>query len=128
MFESGLLAGKRILVTGGGSGLGLAMALRFAQLGANLVICGRRESMLEDAAQRIRAASRERNPDEVVQPMVCDIRDASAVQALFDRIWSVGPLQVLVNNAAATFLAQTEHLSARAVDADWIEVGSILAT
>ena len=42
MFEKGLLKGKRILVTGGGSGLGAAMGRRFLELGADLIICGRR--------------------------------------------------------------------------------------
>ena len=56
MFEKGLLAGKRILVTGGGSGLGAAMGRRFAALGAELIICGRRLELLEAAAARMRAA------------------------------------------------------------------------
>ena len=50
MFEKGLLAGKRILVTGGGSGLGAAMGRRFVALGAELIICGRRLELLEAAA------------------------------------------------------------------------------
>ena len=55
MFEKGLLAGKRILVTGGGSGLGAAMGHRFVELGAELVICGRRLELLETTAARIRS-------------------------------------------------------------------------
>ena len=54
MFEKGLLRGKRILVTGGGSGLGAAMARRFVELGAELVICGRRLELLEATAAQIR--------------------------------------------------------------------------
>ena len=64
MFEKGLLAGKRILVTGGGSGLGAAMGRRFVELGAELIICGRRLELLEataDAdARRIRRQGQRR--------------------------------------------------------------------
>jgi NAD(P)-dependent dehydrogenase (short-subunit alcohol dehydrogenase family) len=54
MFEKSLLEGKRILVTGGGSGLGAAMGRRFVELGAKLIICGRRLELLEETAARIR--------------------------------------------------------------------------
>ena len=112
MFEKGLLAGKRILVTGGGSGLGAAMGRRFVELGAELIICGRRLELLEATAARMRG-------DFVgkVNVIRCDIRDGAAVDAMLDAIWRDAPLDVLVNNAAATFIAQTEHLSFRAVDA-----------
>ncbi len=112
MFETGLLAGKRILITGGGSGLGAAMARRFGELGADLIICGRRMPMLETTAQQIRSATGAR-----VQAMPCDIRDAAAVEELIGAAWQSAPLDVLVNNAAATFIAQTEQLSSRAADA-----------
>ena len=112
MFEKGLLAGKRILVTGGGSGLGAAMGHRFVELGAELIICGRRLELLEATALRIRSESGGK-----VGVICCDIRDGAAVDAMMEEIWSEGPLDVLVNNAAATFIAQTEHLSPRAADA-----------
>src|SRR6185503_5684634 len=112
MFEKGLLAGKRILVTGGGSGLGAAMGHRFVELGAELVICGRRLDMLEAAAARMRS-----EPGGKVGVICCDIRDAAAVDAMMEQIWREAPIDVLVNNAAATFIAQTEHLSSRAADA-----------
>ncbi len=112
MFEKGLLAGKRILITGGGSGLGAAMAQRFAELGAALIICGRRKPALEQAAMRLR-----RDGGATVTPLPCDIRDAAAVDSMMTAIWGDGPLDVLVNNAAASFIAQTEQLSARAADA-----------
>jgi NAD(P)-dependent dehydrogenase (short-subunit alcohol dehydrogenase family) len=108
LLAPGLLRGKRVLVTGGGSGLGLAMATRFAQLGATLVLCGRRQEVLEAAAAGLA------QPAEVE---VCDLREAEQVERMFERIWQRGPLDVLVNNAAATFIAQTERLSARALDA-----------
>jgi len=112
MFEKSLLAGKRILVTGGGSGLGAAMARRFRELGAELLICGRRLDRLEATAQGMRADS-----GGNVTPIRCDIRDGAAVESMMDAIWREAPLDVLVNNAAATFIAQTEHLSFRAADA-----------
>jgi len=112
MFEKGLLAGKRILVTGGGSGLGAAMGHRFVELGAELIICGRRLEMLEATAARLRSELGGK-----VGVMTCDIRDGAAVEAMMDQIWREAPLDVLVNNAAATFIAQTEQLSPRAADA-----------
>lgn len=112
MFEKTLLARKRILVTGGGSGLGAAMAKRFGELGAELVICGRRREMLDETAQRLRDET-----GATVHVMPCDIRDAAAVDDMMDAIWRDAPLDVLINNAAATFIAQSEHLSPRAADA-----------
>src|SRR4051812_48818047 len=112
MFEKGLLANKRILVTGGGSGLGAAMGRRFVELGANLIICGRRLELLEQTAARFRG-----EPGASVRAIRCDIRDGASVDAMMADIWREGPLDVLVNNAAATFIAQTEHLSFRAADA-----------
>jgi NAD(P)-dependent dehydrogenase (short-subunit alcohol dehydrogenase family) len=112
MFEKDLLAAKRILVTGGGSGLGAAMGRRFRELGADLVICGRRLDLLEATAAAMR-----REPGGKVTTIGCDIRDGGAVDAMMDAIWREAPLDVLVNNAAATFIAQTEHLSFRAADA-----------
>ena len=112
MFEKSLLAGKRILITGGGSGLGAAMGRRFVELGAELIICGRRLELLEATATRMR--------EEIggnVTVARCDIRDGAAVDAMMDQIWRDAPIDVLVNNAAATFIAQTEHLSFRAADA-----------
>ena len=112
MFEKGLLAGKRILVTGGGSGLGAAMGHRFVELGAELIICGRRLEVLEATAARMRS-----EPAGKVGVISCDIRNSAAVDAMMEEIWREGPIDVLVNNAAATFIAQTEHLSPRAADA-----------
>jgi NAD(P)-dependent dehydrogenase (short-subunit alcohol dehydrogenase family) len=112
MFEKGLLAQKRILITGGGSGLGAAMGRRFAELGADLVICGRRLELLEQTAAKLR--------DEFggkVTSVKCDIRDGAAVEAMMDAIWREAPIDVLINNAAATFIAQTEQMSFRAADA-----------
>jgi NAD(P)-dependent dehydrogenase (short-subunit alcohol dehydrogenase family) len=112
MFEKDLLAGKRILVTGGGSGLGAAMGHRFVELGAELIICGRRLELLEATAAQMRSELGGK-----VGAIGCDIRDGAAVEAMMEAIWREAPIDVLVNNAAATFIAQTEHLSPRAADA-----------
>jgi NAD(P)-dependent dehydrogenase (short-subunit alcohol dehydrogenase family) len=112
MFEKGLLRGKRILVTGGGTGLGAAMGRRFVELGADLVICGRRLELLEATAAQMRG-----DPGGKVAAIRCDIRDGAEVDAMMDTIWREAPLDILVNNAAATFIAQTEQLSFRAADA-----------
>jgi NAD(P)-dependent dehydrogenase (short-subunit alcohol dehydrogenase family) len=112
MFETTLLKHKRILVTGGGSGLGAAMGRRFLDLGAELVICGRKLGRLDATAAEMRAQSGGK-----VTTIACDIRDGAAVETMIDQIWRAAPLDVLVNNAAATFIAQTEHLSFRAADA-----------
>lgn len=112
MFETGLLKNKRILVTGGGSGLGAAMGRRFLALGAELVICGRKLDRLEATASEMRAQIGGK-----VTTIACDIRDGAAVDDMMDQIWREAPLDILVNNAAATFIAQTEHLSFRAADA-----------
>ena len=112
MFEKGLLKGKRILVTGGGSGLGAAMGRRFVELGAELIICGRRLELLEATAAQMRS-----DLGGKVSVVRCDIRDGAAVDAMMDAVWREAPIDVLVNNAAATFIAQTEHLSFRAADA-----------
>ncbi|HUN53474.1 MAG TPA: SDR family oxidoreductase [Candidatus Sulfotelmatobacter sp.] len=112
MFQAGLLAGKKILVTGGGTGLGAAMGRRFIELGAELAICGRRQDVLEETAARFRSELGGK-----VAAFRCDIRDPAAVEAMMAAIWQDRPLDVLVNNAAANFIAQTERLSFRAADA-----------
>ena len=112
MFRNDLLAGKRILVTGGGTGLGKSMGRRFLELGARLVICGRRAEVLDEAADELRAAT-----GGTVETHRCDIRDTGAVDDMATKIWQTGPLDALVNNAAGIFAARFETLSPRAVDA-----------
>lgn len=112
MFRPDLLAGKRVLVTGGGTGLGLAMGRRFASLGAELAICGRREGVLKAAADGLR-----RELGRAVGVHVCDLREPDAVETMIERIWQDGPLDALVNNAAGNFIARSETLSPRALDA-----------
>jgi NAD(P)-dependent dehydrogenase (short-subunit alcohol dehydrogenase family) len=113
MFRQDLLAGKKILVTGGGTGLGKIIGRRYLELGAHLVICGRRLAVLDATADEWRAEL----PGARVDTLTCDVRDAEQVEAMMERIWQTGALDVLVNNAAANFIARTDRLSARAVDA-----------
>lgn len=112
MFTPDLLAGKRTLITGGGTGLGRAMAERFLQLGGVVYICGRRGDVLERTASELGSVGQGR-----IHQHTCDVRDAAAVEGLLDSIWSDGPLDVLVNNAAGNFLAKAEELSPRAFEA-----------
>ncbi len=112
MFQADLLRGKRGLVTGGGTGLGKSMGRRFLELGAELVICGRREKVLAETVAEFHTDYLGR-----ASWQACDIRDGEAVEAMVGGIWQDGPLDVLVNNAAGNFLAKSETLSPRAVDA-----------
>ena len=112
MFARDLLNGKKVLITGGGTGLGAAMGQRFAELGADLVICGRRKDVLDAKAAEIAQAT-----GRTVTPVVCDIRDPDAVEGLMAAAFEDRPIDVLINNAGALFTAQSERLSHRAVDA-----------
>jgi len=112
MFAKNLLAQKRILITGGGTGLGKSAALAYAYHGADLVILGRRLEVLEQTAQEIRSAT-----GREVECISCDVRDADKVEQGIAKIFEKGPLHGLMNNAAGNFIARTESLSARAVDA-----------
>jgi NAD(P)-dependent dehydrogenase (short-subunit alcohol dehydrogenase family) len=112
MFRKDLLAGKRILITGGGTGLGRSMAMRFLELGANLVICGRRGEVLDATAAELTKST-----EGPVETHICDIRDPEAVEAMIAAIWQTAPLDHLINNAAGNFIARTESLSHRAFDA-----------
>ena len=125
MYRSDLLSGKRILITGGGTGLGKSIGRRYVELGADLVICGRRREVLEQTAKEFKDAL-----GVTVETHVCDVRDAKAVESMMDAIWATGPLDVLLNNAAGNFLARTERLSTRAFDAvvDIVLKGSAYCT
>ncbi len=113
MFQPKLLSGKKILITGGATGLGKSMGRRFLELGAaSLCICGRREQVLQEAAEELRAAT-----GGTVHTYVCDVRDAERVEEMIASIWQQGPIDVLVNNAAGNFISRTEDLSTRAYEA-----------
>jgi len=111
MFKNDLLKGKNILVTGGGSGLGLSMAHNFAKYGADLWIIGRTQSKLDDAKSELESHGAK------VRTHSCDIRDPEGVDEMLSTIWEDSPLDILVNNAAGNFAAPSETLSHRAVDA-----------
>jgi NAD(P)-dependent dehydrogenase (short-subunit alcohol dehydrogenase family) len=111
MFRSDLLQNKRILITGGGTGLGKGMAQRFLELGAVVYICGRREEVLKNTAAELAAATKGQ-----IHALTCDVRNRDAVEAMVDSIWATGPLDILVNNAAGNFIARTEELSLRAFE------------
>jgi len=112
MYQKNLLQNKRILITGGGTGLGKAAAQRFLELGATVYICGRRQEVLAATEAELRKAT-----GGAIHSHPCDVRDAAAVHEMIDTIWRDGPLDVLMNNAAGNFLARTEELSLRAFDA-----------
>ncbi len=107
MFKEGLLKGKRILITGGGTGLGKEIAAKYLELGAEVWIAGRRGAVLESTAKELVAQH-----DGIVRTHAVDIRDAQAVDAMVQRIWDeAGPLTGLVNNAAGNFISPTKDLT-----------------
>jgi NAD(P)-dependent dehydrogenase (short-subunit alcohol dehydrogenase family) len=112
MFVPDLLKAKRILITGGGTGLGKAMGRRFLELGAEVVICGRREDVLAATSTEL---SQETGGFMTWKRL--DVRDPEAVERVVGEIWADGAIDVLVNNAAGNFISRTEDLSHRAVDA-----------
>ncbi|WP_250548610.1 SDR family oxidoreductase [Pseudonocardia sp. H11422] len=112
-FAPDLLAGKRILITGGGTGLGRGVARHLVDHGASVHLWGRRQGVLEEAAAE---ASVSRPGSVHVQTV--DVRDGDAVDAEMETLFQEhGPLTSVVNNAAANFIAPTESLSPRAFEA-----------
>ncbi len=118
MFADGLLKGQKILVTGGGTGLGRSMAEAFMALGAHVVIWGRRGAVLDTAAAEMRAAT-----GGSCDSMAVDIRNGGAIDEAMQAIFDAGPLTGLVNNAAGNFISPTEDLSPNAFNA----IASIVA-
>tara|TARA_B110000967_G_scaffold68356_2_gene70654 strand:- start:14573 stop:15439 length:867 start_codon:yes stop_codon:yes gene_type:complete len=112
MFKNDLLKNKRILVTGGGTGLGKEMATHYAEHGADIFICGRRENVLKDTAAEIQDKY-----DVKVSYESLDIRASQDVDSYIQRIFDEGPLDGLVNNAAGNFISPTKDLSHKGFDA-----------
>jgi len=113
MFKPDAMSGQRVLITGGGTGLGKVMAEALVMLGAEVYICGRRGGVLEEAAAEITGAHGGK-----VTPVSCDIRVPEAIHEMMDRVWSDGgALTGLINNAAGNFISRTEDLSPRGFDA-----------
>ena len=112
MFKDDVLKGKKILVTGGGTGLGKEMSEHYIQHGAEVVICGRRESVLAETANEFKDKY-----DAKVRYQALDIRSAQDVDDFINTIFQEGPLHGLVNNAAGNFISPTKDLSSRGFDA-----------
>ncbi len=113
MFKPGLMKGERILITGGGTGLGKVMAEACLMLGAEVYICGRRGGVVEETAKELTGAH-----GGTVTGIACDIRVPEAIHDMLDQVWAGGgALTGLVNNAAGNFISRTEDLSPRAFDA-----------
>jgi NAD(P)-dependent dehydrogenase (short-subunit alcohol dehydrogenase family) len=107
-FVPDLLVGKRILITGGGTGLGRGVARHLVEHGAEVHLWGRRPAVLEEAVQHSGAAHYQ----------TVDVRDGDGVDAAMGALWDeFGPLTGVINNAAANFIAPTESLSPRAFEA-----------
>jgi NAD(P)-dependent dehydrogenase (short-subunit alcohol dehydrogenase family) len=112
MYQKDLFKGRTILITGGGTGLGRSMALRFAELGANLFLVGRRPEPLAETCDAIRAAGAK------AAFASADVRDFAAVEKVVAAAVSeFGAVDTLVNNAAGNFIARTEKLSPNAFNA-----------
>ena len=112
MFKKDLLQNKRILITGGGTGLGKEMASHFAEHGADLYICGRRENVLKETADEIT-----KKYGVKVNYQTLDIRASKDVDDYVQSIFDDGPLDGLVNNAAGNFISPTKDLSHKGFDA-----------
>jgi NAD(P)-dependent dehydrogenase (short-subunit alcohol dehydrogenase family) len=113
MFKPGAMRGERVLITGGGTGLGKVMAEGLLMLGAEVYICGRRGGVLEEAAKELTDA----HGGKCV-PIACDIRVPEAIHEMMDTVWADGgALTGLINNAAGNFISRTEDLSPRGFDA-----------
>jgi len=109
MFETGLLKGKSIIITGGGTGLGKSMATRFAELGADLVITSRRQNVIDETAEELRQHGGQ------VLAVSCDVREPDQVQHMVDEtVKTFGKIDILLNNAAGNFISPTENLSPNA--------------
>ena len=112
MFARDLLKARAVFLTGGGTGLGRSMALRFAELGARVFLVGRREDPLRETCDEIL-----RRGGQAAHAS-CDVRDYGAVEAAADKAeQQFGEIHALVNNAAGNFIARTEKLSPNAFNA-----------
>ena len=115
MFDPKILAEKSVLVTGGGSGLGLAMSKKFAAHGAKVTIAGRTLDRLEKGAREIADVAREGGE---VDFLPADVREPDEVEKLVAHAISrVGKVDSLVNNAAGNFLVTSEDLTPNGFDA-----------
>lgn len=117
IFSPDLLAGKRILITGGGTGLGRGVAAHLVAHGAEVHLWGRRKAVLDEAAAYATGSAADGRPG-AVHVQTVDVRRAELVNEAMDEIWSGhGPLTGVLNNAAANFIAPTQSLSPHAFEA-----------
>ena len=110
LFRPDVLGGKRILVTGGGTGLGKELARAFAAHGAAVHICGRRGAVLDAAVAELGAAAAHGG---TIESHLCDVREPEQIESMVEAIWQRGALTGLVNNAAANFISPSEQISPR---------------
>jgi len=114
-FRDDALAGKRILLTGAGTGLGKELACFFAARGAAVHICGRREAVLQQAVDEIGATAAYGGS---IAYRICDVRSPEQIEGMVESIWNDdGPLTGLVNNAAANFISPSADISPRGFEA-----------
>jgi len=112
MFQSDLLNGRAIFLTGGGTGLGRSMAIAFSKLGARMFLVGRREEPLKETCAEIHRLG------GTAAFTTCDVRDYPSVESAFTAAeQQFGEIDSLVNNAAGNFMARTEKLSPNAFNA-----------
>ena len=112
MLRDDALADKVIVVTGGGSGLGMAMTKYFMELGAKVVITSRDLEKLQKTAKEL-----EIETGGICLPLQCDVRHYEQVEAMLqETLKAFGKVDVLLNNAAGNFISPTERLSANAFD------------
>ena len=110
IFKDDVLTGKRILITGGGTGLGKELARSFISRGAAVYICGRRQNVLDATITELQAEAAHGGS---AKAFICDVREAEQIEAMVDQIWQEGPLTGLVNNAAANFISPSIDISPR---------------
>jgi NAD(P)-dependent dehydrogenase (short-subunit alcohol dehydrogenase family) len=123
MLPAGTLAGKTILVTGGGTGLGKSMSKHFLELGANVIIASRKMDVLKATAEELGTAT-----GGQILPIQCDVREYDQVEnAIKQGVAQFGSIDILINNAAGNFISPTERLSHRAFSAviDIVLKGSV---
>ena len=111
-YAQDILKGEHIAITGGGTGLGRAMAIRFAELGATITICGRRPEPLAQTVSDIRSSG------AAAEGITCNVKEVESVEAfVVEAEKRQGPITALVNNAAGNFLSATDKLSPNGFDA-----------
>ncbi len=107
VFRDNLFKGKRVLVSGAGSGIGKAIAYLFARLGADLVICGRNEERLAVAEEWLKKFGAK------VESHSLTIRDHDAVAKMMDTTFANGGIDVLINNAGGQFSQKSIDFSVK---------------